>query len=90
MPNNKVLFPILELRGGALLLNVEVTSDALRDTRPNRYDTDMAADCIDHLTKMVNRLHQGLAKARHDLQRCTADDKVWEDIDKLLAELNLE
>lgn len=80
-------FPILELQNGRLLSNVKMLPDVLRQPgRSNKADALEAAESIEILIGMVERMRTHLQQVRAEVS------KPWGDagITALLKELGLE
>jgi hypothetical protein len=58
---------ILSLQGGQVLTNVDMMPHALRENRPNREDTNQAAETIEILLAQCRRMQRELVEARATL-----------------------
>lgn len=66
--SDQLKFPILSIRDGEILVNVELQPRSLRRERPTRYESNLAADSLEKLMEYLDKMNTRMLLLKHDLR----------------------
>lgn len=88
-------FPILSIREGEILVNVQTQPNSLRTERPTRYESNLAADSLEVLIAYLDKMNTRMILLKHDLRllstetdACDRSCRIQGMLDSIDATLN--